>query len=122
MVRVLGWMVLLARSDAAKEAAILVLVLGVKVAASTVWEILHEAGIDPAPERGRGVVLLACDFFEAVTLSGTRTNSVMERWLQTCRRELLDRTLVAAPDQIASLHIRRRDRLGGVLHEYHHAA
>jgi hypothetical protein len=29
------------------------LVLGVKVAASTVWEILHEAGIGPAPERGR---------------------------------------------------------------------
>ncbi|MCW2945410.1 MAG: hypothetical protein JWR24_2127 [Actinoallomurus sp.] len=27
------------------------LVLGVKVAASTVWEILKEAGIDPAPER-----------------------------------------------------------------------
>src|SRR5215211_4812892 len=27
------------------------LVLGIKVAASTVWEILHEAGIDPAPER-----------------------------------------------------------------------
>jgi len=27
------------------------LVLGVRVAASTVWEILHEAGIDPAPER-----------------------------------------------------------------------
>lgn len=26
------------------------LVLGVKVAASTVWEILREAGIDPAPE------------------------------------------------------------------------
>jgi hypothetical protein len=52
MVRVLGWMVLLARSDAAKDAEILVLVLGVKVAASTVWEILHEAGIDPAPERG----------------------------------------------------------------------
>jgi hypothetical protein len=25
------------------------LVLGVKVAASTVWEILHEAGLDPAP-------------------------------------------------------------------------
>ncbi|GHE00911.1 hypothetical protein GCM10010339_17850 [Streptomyces alanosinicus] len=28
------------------------LVLGVQVAASTVWEILKEAGIDPAPERG----------------------------------------------------------------------
>jgi hypothetical protein len=27
------------------------LLLGTKVAASTVWEILHEAGIDPAPER-----------------------------------------------------------------------
>jgi putative transposase len=27
------------------------LVLGVKVAASTVWEILRDAGIDPAPER-----------------------------------------------------------------------
>ena len=27
------------------------LVLGIKTAASTVWEILHDAGIDPAPER-----------------------------------------------------------------------
>jgi putative transposase len=27
------------------------LVLGVEVAASTVWEILKDAGIDPAPER-----------------------------------------------------------------------
>ena len=27
------------------------LVLGVQVAASTVWEILHDAGIDPASER-----------------------------------------------------------------------
>jgi hypothetical protein len=27
------------------------LVFGVKVAASTVWEILQDAGIDPAPER-----------------------------------------------------------------------
>jgi putative transposase len=30
------------------------LVLGVKVAASTVWEILQDAGIDPAPERAGG--------------------------------------------------------------------
>jgi putative transposase len=53
------------------------LVLGVKVAASTVWEILHDAGIDPAPERGsttwagflrsQAEALLACDFFETVT-------------------------------------------------------
>ena len=53
------------------------LVLGVKVAASTVWEILKEAGIDPAPERASGTwadflrsqsdALLACDFLETVT-------------------------------------------------------
>ena len=58
------------------------LVLGVKVAASTVWEILHDAGIDPAPERSSATwagflrsqaeALLACDFFETVTLSGAR--------------------------------------------------
>jgi hypothetical protein len=58
------------------------LVLGVRVAASTVWEILHEAGIDPAPGRSSATwagflrsqaeALLACDFFEAVTLSGAR--------------------------------------------------
>jgi putative transposase len=225
---------------------------GIKAAASTVQEILHEAGIDPAPERSsttwadflrsQAEVLLACDFFETVTLSGTRLhvlavighstrriripgaaarpttswmtqaarnlvmdledagcrarflirdrdgkfpglfdailadagirvvlsgvrmprmNSIMERWVQTCRRELLDRTLTwnqyhllhalreleefynghrphqgianARPlqplpvalvilDQFASLDIRRRDRLGGMLHEYQHAA
>jgi transposase InsO family protein len=227
------------------------LVLGVEVA-STVWEILHGAGIDPAPERSsttwadflrsQAGALLACDFFETVTLSGTRLyvlaviehasrrirvlgatahptkswvaqaarnlvmdledagyparflirdrdgkfpdlfdailsdvgievvlsgvqmprmNSIMERWVQTCRRELLDRTLIwnqshllhalrefeqfynghrphqgianarplqplpvplVIPDQTASLDIRRRDRLGGILHEYQHAA
>jgi putative transposase len=26
------------------------------------------------------------------------------------------------PDQIARLHVRRRDGLGGILHEYQHAA
>jgi putative transposase len=58
------------------------LVLEVKVAASTVWEILREAGIDPAPERADSTwadflrsqadALLACDFLETVTLSGSR--------------------------------------------------
>ena len=58
------------------------LVPGVKVAASTVWEILKDAGIDPAPERATSTwagflrsqadALLACDFFETVTLSGAR--------------------------------------------------
>ncbi|MFI9588593.1 integrase core domain-containing protein [Streptomyces sp. NPDC052236] len=228
------------------------LVLGVKVAASTVWEILKEAGIGPAPERSSSTwanflrsqadALLACDFLETVTLSGARLyvfaviehasrrirvlgatahptaawvaqaarnlvmdledagcrarflirdrdgkfpalfdavlkdagmevvlsgvrmprmNALMERWVQTCRRELLDRTLIwnqphllhalrefehfynghrphqgianarplhplpapiTDPDEITRLSIRRRDRLGGILHEYHHAA
>ncbi|MBP2329365.1 transposase InsO family protein [Kibdelosporangium banguiense] len=58
------------------------LVLGVKVAASTVWQVLADAGIDPAPERSSSTwtqflrsqaeVLLACDFFETVTLTGAR--------------------------------------------------
>jgi putative transposase len=99
-----------------------------------------------------------------VVLSGVRMprmNSIMERWVQTCRRELLDRTLIwdqhhllralhqfeafynhhrphqgianarplrplpppiTDPDQIAHLDIRRRQRLGGILNEYDHAA
>ncbi|MCC8251547.1 integrase [Saccharothrix luteola] len=58
------------------------LVLGIKSAASTVWQILKDAGIDPAPERttttwsaflrSQADALLACDFFETTTLSGTR--------------------------------------------------
>jgi transposase InsO family protein len=228
------------------------LVLGVKVAASTVWEILKDADIDPAPERASSTwadflrsqteALLACDFFETVTLSGAhmyvfaviehgsrririlgatahptaawvaqtaknlvmdlqdagcrarflirdrdgkypklfdtvlkdagievvlsgvrmpRMNSIMERWVQTCRHELLDRTLIwnqhhllhalreyerfynqhrphqgianarplhplpapiTDPDQVTHLNIRRHQRLGGILHEYQHAA
>jgi hypothetical protein len=51
------------------------LVPGIKTAASTVWGILRQAGIDPAPERtsatwadflrSQAGVLLACDFFSA---------------------------------------------------------
>jgi putative transposase len=58
------------------------LVLGLNVAASTVWEILKDADIDPAPERASSTwaaflrsqaeALLACDFFETVTLGGAR--------------------------------------------------
>jgi hypothetical protein len=81
-------------------------------------------------------------------------NSVMERWIGGCRRELLDRTLVWSqqhlmivlreyedfcnkhrphralkqaaplrplPDGVTSLdqfRVQRRDRAGGVIHEY----
>jgi transposase InsO family protein len=97
-------------------------------------------------------------------LTGVRMphmNSIMERWVQTCRHEVLDRTLIwneshlrhclhqfethhnehrphqgmrqaaplravpeqiTDPDRIAHLDTRRNDRLGGIIHEYQHAA
>jgi putative transposase len=226
-------------------------VLGIKVAASTVWSILKDHGIPPAPDRqhttwatflrSQAEAILAADFFETKTLTGAaltvlaviehgtrrvrilgvttqptaawvtqlarnlvmdiqdsgtsikylirdrdvryptsfdavladqgvevvktgvrmpRMNAIMERWIRSCRAELLDRTLIwnqahlmhalreyeqfhnehrphralasAAPlrplpetlesNQLAHLDVRRRDRLGGILHEYQHAA
>ncbi|WP_380723916.1 hypothetical protein [Saccharothrix hoggarensis] len=57
-------------------------VLGIKIAASTVWQILQDAGVDPAPERttttwsaflrSQADALMACDFFETTILNGTR--------------------------------------------------
>ncbi|WP_306750057.1 integrase core domain-containing protein [Saccharothrix yanglingensis] len=135
------------------------LTLGITVAASTVWQILKDVEIDPAPERttttwsaflrSQADALLAWDFFETATLSGIRLhvlaaiehasrrvhvlgvtahptacwvaqaarnlvmdledagirvvlsgvriprmNAIMERWIRSCRRELLDRTLI----------------------------
>ena len=53
-----------------------------KVAASTVWEILKKAGIDPAPRRSgltwsqflrsQAEAILACDFFTVDLLDGTQ--------------------------------------------------
>jgi putative transposase len=90
-----------------------------------------------------------------------RMNAVMERWVRSCRTELLDRTLIwnrahllhalreyeqfsnqhrphrtlasaaplrplpepiTEPDRLTHLEVHRRDRLGGLLHEYQHAA
>ena len=75
------------------------LVPGVKVAASTVWEILKDAGIDPAPERATSTwagflrsqadALLACDFFETVTLSGARMY-ILVTWNHPAGRRHLD--------------------------------
>ena len=55
---------------------------GVKVAASTVWEILKASGIDPAPRRtgptwsqflrSPAEAILACDFFTAGLPGGTQ--------------------------------------------------
>jgi putative transposase len=219
--------------------------LGITVAPSTVWQILKDAGISPAPRRdGPGWAqflrsqaqgILALDFFTADLLNGTkvyvlaaiehgtrririlgatghpvrswvvqqgrnllmdledagmsvkfvlhdrdasftaafdavfraagarvvrsavqapRMNAIMERWVGSCRRELLGRTLIwnqrhlmtvlreyegfynthrphralnqaaplrPLPDGVTSLdpfRVRRRDRAGGVIHEY----
>jgi putative transposase len=90
-----------------------------------------------------------------------RMNAIMERWIQRCRHELLDRMLIynqrhlmcalreyerhdnthrphrgisnarplhplpepiSDPRRLAHLNIRRRDRLGGLIHEYEQAA
>src|SRR3954447_18619601 len=226
--------------------------LSIKVAPSTVWQILKDGGIDPVPGRDRHTwpaflrsqahAILAADFFETRTLSGgrlyvfaviehatrrvrilgatahptatwttqlarnlvmdlqdagatvkylvrdrdsrytdafdavfhdegiaivktgirvPRMNAIMERWVRSCRTELLDRTLIVnrahllhalreyeafynehrphrtlraaallrpLPQPITQrrrldhLDIRRHDRLGGILHEYRHAA
>ena len=56
--------------------------LGVRISASTAWEILKKAGIDPAPLRtgatwslflrSQAEAILACDFFTAELLDGTQ--------------------------------------------------
>ena len=56
--------------------------LGAKIAASTAWEILKNAGIDPAPRRtgptwsqflrSQAEAILACEFFTADLLDGTQ--------------------------------------------------
>lgn len=104
------------------------------------------------------------DVFDAVFAAGgiqviksavraPRMNAIMERWIKSCRRELLDRTLIwnrahllnvlgeyelsinehrthrslhaaaplralPEPVELDRVRIRRRDRLGGILHEY----
>ena len=71
--------------------------LGVKVAASTVWEILKKAGINPAPRRtgppwsqfmrSQAEAILACDFFTADLLDGTQANvlAVIEHAIRRIR-------------------------------------
>jgi putative transposase len=54
---------------------------------------------DPGPGRNvpRDVRVVLADAGIDVVLSGVqmpRMNSIIERWVQTCRRELLDRTLI----------------------------
>ena len=75
--------------------------LAIKVAASTVWGILRQAGIDPAPDRATATwadflrsqadVLLARGFFETATLTGTRLYVSVTWNHSACRRGELAR-------------------------------
>jgi putative transposase len=222
--------------------------LGIRIALSTVWEILAKAGVDPVPRRtgrtwsqflrAQAEAIIATDFFTVDLLGGAqvyclaviehasrrvhvlgvtdhptaawvtqqarnllmdlddhaekiiflirdrdgkfvaafdavfqnagiriirspvrapRANAILERWIGSCRREILDRTLVwnqahlqrvlaeyedhynryrphrtlgqaspltklPEPTNADQLKVRRRDRLGGVVHEYSQVA
>jgi putative transposase len=77
--------------------------LGVKVAASTAWEILRNAGIDPAPRRSgpawpqflrsQAETILACDFFTADLLDGTQAHALAVIEHATRRIRILGVTL-----------------------------
>jgi putative transposase len=87
------------------------LVLGVKVAPSTVREVLKEAGIDPAPGRAattwagflcsQAEALVAGDFFETVALSGTRVFVLAVIELRTRRIRVLGATAHPAASWVA---------------------
>jgi putative transposase len=71
--------------------------LGVKIAASTAWEILKKAGIDPAPPRtgsawpeflrSQAEAILACDFF-TVDLVRLASAHVRPGWMRLGHRVL----------------------------------
>jgi putative transposase len=66
--------------------------LGIAVAPSTVWEILHAAGIDPAPRR---------------------SGPTWRQFLHTVRTTVIN---------VGRQQIRRKPVLGGLINEYAHAA
>ncbi|PKW16754.1 integrase core domain-containing protein [Saccharopolyspora spinosa] len=87
--------------------------LGIKVAASTVWEILREHGIPPAPERQsttwadflrtQAQALLACDLFETRTLTGARLYVFAAIEHSTRRIRILGATAHPTADWIVQL-------------------
>jgi transposase len=77
--------------------------LGVHIAASTVWEILKKADIDPAPRHGnptwttflrtQAEAILACDLFTADLLDGTKVHVLAVIEHATRRVRILGATL-----------------------------
>jgi putative transposase len=77
--------------------------LGVKIAASTIWEILKTNGIDPAPRRtgpawpqflrSQAEAILACDFFIVDLLDGTQAHVLTVIEHATRRIRILGLTL-----------------------------
>ena len=90
--------------------------LGIKVAASAIWQILKDAGVDPTPDRAdttwgaflrsQADAILACDFMETVTGRAAVSRAGTDH--RTSSDHHLD--------------IRGQDRLGGILREYEHVA
>jgi len=83
--------------------------LGVRVAASTVWEILKKAGVDSAPRRGsvtwasflrsQAEGIVACDFFTADLLDGTKVYVLAVIEHATRRIRILGSTLHPAGNE-----------------------
>ncbi|MFC7483304.1 hypothetical protein ACFQX7_29440 [Luedemannella flava] len=102
------------------------LTLRIKVAASTVWEILKEAGIDPAPDRGGQTWTAFLRSRRSHPRRGPLRDSDPEhrphRGLSNARPLRLLPDPIVDQDAIARLTVRRHDRLGGIIHEYEQAA
>jgi putative transposase len=96
--------------------------MSVRVSATSVAKILRQAGVSPAAARAglswrkflraHAQSMIACDFFTVETL-----------WLGRLYVLFFIELGTSTPRQLSpSDHVRRRDRLGGLIHEYALAA
>jgi putative transposase len=102
--------------------------------ASTVWEILHTAGIDPAPRRAGPTwrqfltapahAIIACDFLVVETVLLKRLYVLV--FIEHGTRKLHLAGVTSHPTVVTDLNdlrsIRRKSVVTGTINEYHHAA